>query len=219
MRFAGLDTAQVNLGVGVLDQTAEGSIQLTDAHVFVNSRVPSDFAANRRIINHLEQVLFNKPVSAVAVEAPAYSAKYGAISIGTIHGTLTHELVRRGIPFLYVPPGKLKYFARGPFKRDRDAIESKQSAWNKKQMTEAATAAFGARGWDKGGNMADAAILAVMAYVAEYIDFKSDRECPPTFWPTEWSQEVFLSAAADGKQRKAGILHRPHEFFWTPSME
>lgn len=209
MSYLGLDTAQANLGVSLLDWKGDELCPAL-AHTFDNPRGPSDFATNARVVAHLRDILAGQTVEAAALEAPAYSFRRGMVSIGTVHGVLCQLLIDLRIPFLYLTPNKVKYLCAGP---------AKGGAHPKSVVIAAVRAAYGKRAWDS--NMADATVCATAAYIAHEASFepkaKDAKFASP--WREEWARLVMQSDSKDDKGRKAGVFHRPNEFLWRPSWQ
>ncbi|MBX4215946.1 hypothetical protein KW797_03280 [Candidatus Parcubacteria bacterium] len=200
----GLDTAQQNLGISVLSWDGEEA-KLDLCETVAPPSFESDFMLNNHLVQLIRRLIVKYSIEGAALESPAYSYSRGMVSIGTIHGCLCQLLIEQKVPFLYVTPNKLKYFAAGP---------AKVKAWPKGKIIQQVRSVFGSRRWDS--NMSDSAVLSVMALCGWHGEFKDQMDVLPTPWDQAWAKHVFYSTAKALGGKPAGIFHRPGEFLWHP---
>jgi Holliday junction resolvasome RuvABC endonuclease subunit len=224
VRFLGVDTAQVNCGFSVLEY--DGSdVRIAQRGTMAPNDKRSDITINDTVMRGLSPLIESAAV--VAAESAAMSAKFGMVSTGSIHGALLATITSRNAQLIYATPNKVKYFARGPFRRERDAPGTTRTCWDKKDIQVAVCEAFGisysikAIGRAITDDEADATVLACMAMWAWFacrgdIGNTPSEDDGVTPWDASWAREVFLSRKVDDKKsgKMAGILHRPGEFYW-----
>lgn len=213
MKFLGIDTAQVNLGIAVIEKQVDGSYAVTFEETFKPKEEfrESDFIRNNDVVQHIRYLQDQYgPFIAAGVESAALSAKKGMFTIGTIHGAILQALMDLDIAFIYSTPNKLKYFCRGP---------AKGGPWGKKPIMDAVKDIYG-KSLVKGGrdsNRADAIVLATMAITATLNKWGEIEDYWPSPWDEKWARHIFLSTQKNKNTGKlAGIFHRPGDFFWRP---
>jgi Holliday junction resolvasome RuvABC endonuclease subunit len=211
-RYLGIDPGVSNLGVAVL--LWDGDTLAVESSARFTASSGYDFIRNADVVNFLRRTMAagelrlgdKQYIAAAAVESPAYAARFQMVSIGTLHGVLLQTLIDAALPFLYVTPNKLKFFAAGP---------AKSKPWSKEKIISCVRAGFGLAG-DLDPNIADAIVLATMAFACHQAAFKSPPQDFVTPWDAGWAHKVFLGTAKASKGKKDGILHRPNEFFYLP---
>jgi len=210
MNILGIDTAQKNLGLGVISAEGPGSeITIDQFEKFKpeSEYMHSDFINNAICVRRVRQLIKETKPEFACLESAALGASHGMVSIGSIHGALLQVLVDERIPFVYCTSGKHKKFLTGKGKASKTEIKN---------------AIKGFFNWTQRMNAdeADAIGLALIGMTFAWI-LKSGREkldSYPFDIPVKIGNEIFFSTKVDNKKngKPAGIMHRKNEFYWIP---
>lgn len=210
MRFFGCDTAQKNLGLAVLSDSPGPDPFLVHYERFTpKTNYPdSDFIVNGLCMQRVRALLDTHKPDYACLESPAYAAKHGAFSIGSIHGALLQEFVDRRIAFVYCTPGKHKFVLTGNGKATKTMIKNVI-----KEMF-SITGRFNS-------DQADAIGFALVAFMFAAIRQAEKINTEPHFpkgLDAKRIKQIFFQRSPPNKRtgRLPGIMHRVNEFYWTP---
>jgi len=210
MNILGIDTAQKNLGLGVICAGDPGSVvSLVHFEKFKPETTypDSDFVVNALCIRRIRELVDEFEPEFACLESAALAASHGMVSIGTIHGAIMQALVDKRIPFVYCTPKKHKKFLIGNGNATKTEIKNAIKVM-----------------FDHQGRMnadeADAVGFALIGLTFAWI-VKSGGGKPidyPCKIPNKIGNEIFFDLKSTNKRTRkpAGIMHRPNEFFWIP---
>jgi len=210
MFVLGIDTAQKNLGLGIIEAEGPGSeIRIDQFEKFQpkSQYMYSDFINNAICIRRIRQLIQERKPEFVCLESAALAASHGMVSIGSIHGAILQVLVDERIPFVYCTSGKHKKFLTGKGKASKMEIKvaiKEFFNWTARMNADEA----------------DAIGLALIGLTFAWI-LKSGGEklsFYPLGIPAKIGNEIFFSTKVDNKKngKPAGIMHRKNEFYWIP---
>jgi len=210
VNILGLDTAQKNLGLGVIEAEGPGSdISILHFEKFQpkSGYMYSDFINNAICVRRVRQLIEETKPEFACLESAALGASHGMVSIGSIHGALLQVLVDNRIPFVYCTSGKHKKFLTGNGHATKTEIKN---------------AIKGFFNWTQRMNAdeADAIGLALIGLTFAWILESGGEKLSsyPFEIPVKIGNEIFFSTKVENKKngKPAGIMHRKNEFFWVP---
>lgn len=205
MKALGVDTAQANLGLAVVELAADGTLFLLHSERFQAKTVTqyhdSMFVLNALNVRRIRQLYEEFKFEVAGVESAALSARQHMVSIGSIHGAILQALIDMRMPFVYCTPGKAKFLIAGRGDAQKQTVREEI-----RKVTGILT-----RGYDA----SDAASLAIVGAV--FLAEKRKARLP-TGIPQARIHTVLYDKTKTGRKsgKPAGIMHRKNEFWWVP---
>lgn len=228
MKTCGIDTAHKNLGISVGSyEGRNASVVLTETFrpdgpekawdkfkreskkngiPILESVIQDDW----RCVTRLRQVLAQHPdITHVCIEAPTFSKRSSAMfNIGAIHGTLVQALVDHNIPFLYLPPNKIKMALTGMGNAEKEDILA------------VAQKLFGIS-TELDSNQSDSLAMSWLAWFWSLIrstGAEAAFDQVPVCINKDWLVDAFFAEKPLNKRtkKKPGVIWRKDEFFWLP---
>jgi len=210
MNILGIDTAQKNLGLGVICAGGPGSaVSLVHFEKFQPKTdfQDSDFFVNAHCVRRVRKLIKEYKPEFACLESAALAASYGMVSIGSIHGALFQVLIDERIPFVYCTSGKHKKFLTGKGKATKTEIKN-------------AIKGFFNHTGRMNADEADAVGLAIIGMTFAWILQSGRKKLKeyPFGIPTKIGNEIFFDTKSTNKRTRkpAGIIHRKNEFYWIP---
>lgn len=102
-------------------------------------------------------------VTFVVIENYSFGSTNGRETLGEIHGILMYDLIRKGIPYLKVPPTQAKLFGCGAGKAPKCPPDQAKSTWAKKWVTIEVNKRYGTDFRLADNDECDAYIIAILA--------------------------------------------------------
>jgi len=208
--FLGIDIASRNCGHSIISKDGR-EIR------FSKTIVPHDDFCHFDITKLVYQEAFLNKIfcsglrfSMIAMEAPALAKKFGTFSIGYAHGFFLSYLLKRKVPFVWVPPTKWKYAFLAKGNADKNLGISFVKDFYPKLVNERVD-----------DNQADSLLLALFAFSVFHFVAGSEPIVKNVFGLDIYNRlaEVISSDKTSKNKKEKGILNRPYEFYFFPELE